>query len=94
MDKPHKWGEDFPLLPTGEEPLVFEPNKWVNGVEALTLDGLRFVTGDRKIGTFCVSTFHGGNTPGRGPMNDSYLWIDDIEISSSPLPFLGPEGPQ
>lgn len=108
MDKPHKWGEDFPLVPSGHGPFFFEPEEWVNlvqrvkvntgedangevqiwvnGVEALNLDGLRFVTGGRKIDTFYVSTFHGGNTPGWGPLNDSYLWIDDIKISSRPLP--------
>ena len=107
MDKPHKWGEDFPLLSTAETPLFFERGEWIhlvqrvkvnsgenadgevqvwmNGVEALDLSGLRFVTGDRKIDTFYVSTFHGGNTPGWGPLNDSFLWIDDIEISSEPF---------
>lgn len=102
MDKPHKWGEDFPLLAADGEPVFFKPGKWihveqrvkvntgdlangevqvwVDGAEALNLDGLRFVTGGRKIDTFYVSTFHGGNTPSWGPLNDSYLWIDDIEI--------------
>jgi len=37
-----------------------------------------------------MSTFHGGNTSGWGPVNDSYIWIDDIEISSNPLPFDKP----
>jgi len=108
MDKPHKWGEDFPLVPGGDESFYFKPNEWinlvqrvkvntgedangevqvwVNAVEALNLSGLRFVTGDRKIDTFYVSTFHGGNTPDWGPLNDSYLWIDDIEISASRKP--------
>lgn len=107
MDKPHQWGEDFPLLSENKEPLLFEPGEWVNlvqrvkintadaadgevqvwvnGIEALNLDGLRFVNDGSKIDTFYVSTFHGGNTPGWGPLNDSYLWIDDIEISSSAL---------
>ncbi|MEJ2255805.1 MAG: cellulase family glycosylhydrolase, partial [Woeseiaceae bacterium] len=53
---------------------------WVNGSEALSLDGLRFVSDDSRIDTFYVSTFHGGNTPDWGPAHDSYLWIDDIEI--------------
>lgn len=107
MDKPHQWGEDFPLVPAGQAPFVFKPGEWVNlvqrvrvntgenangevqvwinGVEALKLDGLRFVTGNRKIDTFYVSTFHGGNTPGWGPLSDSYIWLDDIRISTSPL---------
>lgn len=62
-----------------------EVQVWVNGVEALNLQGLRFVTGGRRIDTFYVSTFHGGNSPGWGPLNDSYLWIDDIKISGNPL---------
>ena len=62
-----------------------EVQVWVNGTEALSLSGLRFVTNGSKIDTFYVSTFHGGNTPSWGPLNDSYIWIDDIEISSSPL---------
>lgn len=62
-----------------------EVQVWVNGVEALDLKGLRFVTGGRKIDTFYVSTFHGGNSPEWGPLNDSYLWIDDIRISSKPI---------
>ena len=74
MDKPHKWGEDFPLMSTDNQPLSFKPNEWVklvqrvkvnsdgqadgevqvwgNGVEALNLDGLRFLSGGRKIDTF------------------------------------------
>ena len=109
MDKPHRWGEDFPLDPEGNGPFYFEPGEWVNlvqrvkintddeangevqvwvnGVEALRLDDLRFVTSGRKIDTFYVSTFHGGNTPDWGPLNDSYLWIDDIKISTNPLPL-------
>lgn len=63
-----------------------EVQVWVNGLEALNLRGLRFVKGGRKIDTFYVSTFHGGNTPEWGPLNDSYLWLDDIRVSSSPLP--------
>lgn len=104
MDKPHRWGEDFPLLSTDKTPLFFEPGEWIhlvqrvrvntedqangevqawiNGDEALNLAGLRFVTGDRKVDTFYVSTFHGGNTASWGPLNDSYLWIDDIRIWS------------
>jgi len=107
MDKPHQWGEDFPLAVEGDGLLVFKPGEWVNlvqrvkintgeqangelqiwanGVEALSLSGLRFVTGGYKIDTFYFSTFHGGNTPEWGPLNDSYLWIDDIKISSNPL---------
>jgi hypothetical protein len=67
-----------------------EVQVWVNGVESLNLDGLRFVNDGSKIDTFYMSTFHGGNTPGWGPMNDSFIWIDDIEISSNPPPFSKP----
>jgi hypothetical protein len=106
MDKPHKWGEDFPLVPQGDKPFIFKPGEWVNlvqrvkintderangevqvwvnGAEALYLRDLRFVTGGRKIDTFYVSTFHGGNTPEWGPLNDSHIWIDHIRISSNP----------
>lgn len=107
MDKPHQWGEDYPLIVKGGEPFFFkrgewvhlvqrvkintgnlangEVQVWVNDVEALSLEGLRFVNDGIKIDTFYVSTFHGGNTPGWGPLNDSYLWIDDIRISNKPL---------
>lgn len=102
MDKPHRWGEDFPLRPGGHA-FHFVPGEWVrlsqrvrindgseangevqvwvNGREALDLDGLRFVTDGSGIDTFYVSTFHGGNTPEWGPLNDSHLWLDDILIS-------------
>jgi len=65
-----------------------EVQVWVNGVEALNLSGLKFVTDGSKIDTFYVSTFHGGSSPAWGPLNDSYIWIDDIEISSNPLPGI------
>ena len=60
-----------------------EVQVWVNGSEALRLDGLRLVNDGSKIDTFYVSTFHGGNSPGWGPLKESYLWIDDIGISSA-----------
>lgn len=107
MDKPHQWGENFPLLSKNGEQVYFRPGEWVhlvqrvkinsddsadgevqvwvNGEEALSLDGLRFVNGGQKIDTFYVSTFHGGNTPDWGPLNDSFLWIDDIQVSSKRL---------
>lgn len=103
MDKPDKWGEDFPLLDSGGEPLFFPRGEWIhlqqhvqinhgdaadgeirvwmNGEEALTLDGLRFVSDGSGIDTFYFSTFHGGNTAEWGPLNDSYLWVDDISAA-------------
>ena len=100
MDKPQQWGEDFPLLTPGNEPIHFNPGQWthlaqrvknnsgnnadgevqvwVNGSEALNLDGLRFDNDGSKIDTFSVSTFHGANSPPLGPLKDSFLWIDDI----------------
>jgi len=65
-----------------------EVQVWVNGVEALTRDGLRLVTDGSQVDTFYVSTFHGGNTPSWGPQNDSYIWIDDIEISDAQRPII------
>ena len=55
---------------------------WVNGAEALSLTGFRLVNDGSLIDTFYVSTFHGGNSPAWGPLHDSYLWIDDIRIST------------
>lgn len=103
MDKPDRWGEDFPLSPGGE-PFVFPPGEWVNlaqrvrinsgtdangevqvwvnGIPALDLDGLRFVTDGSGVDTFYVSTFHGGNTPEWSPRHDSFLWIDDVRITA------------
>lgn len=103
MDKPHRWGEDFPLI-RGNDPVRFIPGAWthlkqrvkinsgmktdgevqvwVDGTEALNLDGLRFVTDGSAIDTFYFSTFHGGNSSDWGPLEDSSLWIDDIRITS------------
>jgi len=107
MDKPHQWGQDFPLVAADGQPLFFEPGQWIhllqrvrvnsgdrangevqvwfNGTEALNLNGLRFVSDNSKIDTFYVSTFHGGNTADWGPVNESHLWLDDIEISTRPI---------
>ena len=60
-----------------------EVQVWVNGNEALKLDGLRFVSDGSSIDTFYFSTFHGGNTADWGPSNDSYLWIDDIAVTDN-----------
>ncbi len=55
----------------------------VDGVELLTLDDLRY--GDinneyHKIGGIFFSTFHGGNSSGWGPLNDSYLQFASFEV--------------
>jgi len=62
-----------------------EVQVWVNGKEALSRDGLRLVTDGSLVDTFYVSTFHGGNAPSWAPLSDSFLWIDDIEVSTEAL---------
>ena len=60
-----------------------EVQVWVNGIEALNLRSLRFVNDGSKVDTFYLSAFHGGNTPDWGPLHESHIWIDDIQISVS-----------
>lgn len=55
---------------------------WYNGQEVLHLKGLRLVKNSDKIDNFYFSTFHGGNTPEWAPENTSWIWYDDLIIST------------
>ena len=80
--EPGQWThlEQRVKINSGENP-DGEVQVWVNGTEALNLRGLRFVTDGSKVDTFYFSTFHGGNTPGWGPLSDGRVWFDDIRIA-------------
>lgn len=52
----------------------------VNNQEVLNLQNIRLVTNDQLIDTFYFSTFHGGNSELWGPLNDSYIYFDNIDI--------------
>lgn len=53
---------------------------WVNDVKVLEMKNIRLVSNDDGIDTFYMSSFHGGSTAKWAPLNDSKLYIDNIEI--------------
>lgn len=53
-----------------------------NGESAAEKTGLRFVTNDDQIDKAHFSSFAGGGTPEFAPANDSYMWFDDIKVST------------
>ncbi|WP_168120845.1 polysaccharide lyase [Paenibacillus sp. HB172176] len=55
---------------------------WYNGQEATKVTGLRFVTNSDKVDKAYFSTFYGGATEDYAPANDSYIWYDDVKVSS------------
>lgn len=55
---------------------------WFNGQEVLLIKGLKFVNNGQKIDNFYFSTFHGGSGEQWSPENDSYIWFDDIKVST------------
>ncbi|MBN2803716.1 MAG: hypothetical protein JXR91_11515 [Deltaproteobacteria bacterium] len=57
-----------------------EVQVWVDGIEALNIDGIKFVNNGDLIDNFYFSTFHGGNTPDWAPSVDCHIWFDDIRI--------------
>lgn len=56
---------------------------WFNGQEVLSLNKLKFVDNGQKIDNFYFSTFHGGSGDQWSPLNDSYIWFDDIKVSTN-----------
>ncbi|WP_233415074.1 polysaccharide lyase [Streptomyces sp. N35] len=54
-----------------------------NGKPAAKVTGLRFVTNDDKVDRAYFSSFAGGATWEFAPQNDSYIWYDDITISTN-----------
>jgi len=52
---------------------------WIDGVERLKIDDMRFWSVDNVnglVGGICFSTFHGGNTVDWAPRNDSFMQYD------------------
>jgi hypothetical protein len=104
MDKPGKYGEDYPLVNGVSDTMYFSRGKWINlmerikinsgtnkngevqvwfnGEEVLNIGGIQFVSNGDLVDAFYFSTFHGGNDSTWCPQNDSYIWFDDIVIST------------
>ncbi|MEU1898089.1 polysaccharide lyase [Nocardiopsis dassonvillei] len=54
-----------------------------NGEPAALVTGLRLVTDDDLVDKAYLSTFFGGSTEGFAPAHDSYVWYDDLKVSTS-----------
>lgn len=69
-----------------------EVEMWINNEQAQIklhngslvdkLTGIQFVNNGDKVDALYFSTFHGGSNSNWAPANDSYIWFDDITISS------------
>ncbi len=60
-----------------------EVQVWLNDVEAISLNGLKFVTNGDLVDNLYFSTFFGGSGEGWQPGVDCYIWFDDLVISES-----------
>jgi hypothetical protein len=56
---------------------------WYNGVSAANISGLRFVRNADKVDKAYFSSFFGGATASFAPANNSYVWYDDIKVSTA-----------
>lgn len=63
-----------------------------NGESAALVTGLRFVDNDDLVDKAYFSTFFGGSTEGFAPTHDSYVWYDDLEVSTSRFDVCGVVG--
>ncbi|MFC9272665.1 polysaccharide lyase [Streptomyces zhihengii] len=54
-----------------------------NGKSAAKVTGLRFVTNADQVDKAYFSSFAGGATTTFAPRNDSYIWFDDVKVSTS-----------
>jgi hypothetical protein len=63
---------------------------WINQKPALLKKGIRFVNNGDRVDSFYFSTFHGGNSAAWAPTVDSYIWFDDLIISSNPSDVFSP----
>lgn len=54
-----------------------------NGQLAGNVSGLRFVTNGDKVDRAYLASFAGGATPSFAPAVDSYVWFDDIKVSTN-----------
>ncbi|WP_206109188.1 carbohydrate-binding protein [Paenibacillus sp. HB172176] len=57
---------------------------YYNGVSAANISGLRFVRNSDKIDKAYFSSFFGGATSSFAPANDSWIWYDDLKVSTNP----------
>lgn len=55
-----------------------------NGESAGKVTGLRFVTNDDQVDNAYFASFAGGATAEFAPQNDSYVWYDDVKVSTDP----------
>ncbi|RLL66854.1 polysaccharide lyase [Streptomyces sp. Z26] len=55
-----------------------------NGESAAKVDGLRFVSNDDQVDKAYFDSFAGGATTEFAPRNDSYIWYDDVKVSTDP----------
>jgi len=55
---------------------------WFNGVLAASITGLRFVRNDDQVDRAYFSSFAGGATTEFAPANDSWIWYDDLKVST------------
>lgn len=61
---------------------------WLDGVKVAEKINFRLRVGNKGlIDAFYFSTFHGGASSDWAPRNDSYLYIDDVMVSSIPIKF-------
>lgn len=57
---------------------------WIDGIEVLRLDGIRFVNNGQKVDNLYFSTFMGGGDDSYAPGVDCHMWFDDIKVSTDP----------
>ena len=56
---------------------------WVDGVEAATVTGLRFVSNGDLVDRAYFSSFAGGADTTFAPKNDGYIHYDDLEVATT-----------
>ncbi|MFN3405021.1 MAG: T9SS type A sorting domain-containing protein [Cytophagaceae bacterium] len=61
-----------------------EVELWINQQQALVVTGLKFVTNGGLVDNLYFSTFHGGSTAAWAPIENCYIWFDDIIITTNP----------
>ncbi|WP_405056690.1 hypothetical protein OG474_28620 [Kribbella sp. NBC_01505] len=55
---------------------------WFNGVSAANISGLRFVRNADQVDRAYFSSFASGATASFAPANDSWIWYDDLKVST------------
>ncbi|MFD6096041.1 polysaccharide lyase [Nocardiopsis flavescens] len=63
-----------------------------NGEPAGEVTGLRFVTNADQVDRAYFNSFAGGATTEFAPRNDSYIWYDDIKVSTDPADICELDG--